>query len=253
MKKIRTAICIILSFASVFAFSANALAVEESFTITGAGGISVEMGSGAVFTAATDTAAINLGQDIVFSGSRDDIAIVDETGTNSGWKFSIAATDFHATGIDDPTDAGTADMDVFVSCGDWLSIDLDNSAEGISSDGTYTLEPGTGGEGAVVDAQNVSFLQDVLRTGTPNGSATASDTVDIIDVDPGYGAGKYLFDLNYSINISNWMPEGSRILSPENTGGRFEDMSVASGDKIQVFAGTYSAEITYAACCNPAS
>lgn len=253
MKRIRTAICIILSFTSVFAFSANALAVEESFTITGAGGISVEMGGEPVFTAATDIAAINLGQDIVFSGSRDDIAIVDETGTNSGWKFSIAATDFHATGIDDPTDAGTAAMDVFVSCGDWLSIDLDNSAEGISSDGTYTLEPGTGGEGAVVDAQNVFFFQDVLRTGTPNGSATASDTVDIIEVDPGYGAGKYLFDLNYSINIANWMPEGSRILSPENTGGRFGDMSVSSGDKVQVFAGTYSAEITYAACCNPAS
>lgn len=251
-KRTRMIISTVVALVSVFAFSVNALAVEESFEITG-GSLDFGIGNEAVFNSATDTASISLNSDIVFTGSKDNISVIDETGTNSGWTVSISAGDFLATGIDDPTDASGALMDVYVACGDWLSMTVDNSTDGIFEDGTNTLVPGTGGDGATVAAENVQFFNGTLGTGAPLYTQGGTNTLNLIEVEPGYGAGEYVFDINYTISLDSWLPAGARIVSSAPAGGRFEDLSIQSGDKLQVFAGIYKTEITYAASCNPAS
>ncbi len=254
MKKDKRRIfCIALTIALVATLSISAAAAEESFTITGAGNVAVSMPSAYVFDSTTHIGTITSGNDIVFNESNDGICITDETGTNSGWKFSIAMTDFYSQGIDDPTDSGTEDMDLFIAAGDWLSFTIDNSVDGISADGTYTLIPGAAGDGGDVSEADVLYLGSPLQSGTPNCSVSATDTINLVTVNPGYGAGRYFFDLNYTICIDEWMPEGAKIDSSASSGGRFDDMTVASGDKVQVFAGTYAADITYSASCNPAS
>lgn len=245
--------CIALAIALIAALSISAAAAEESFTITGAGNVAVSVPAATVFDSTTHIGTISMGNDILFNESNDGICITDETGTNSGWKFSIAVTDFYSQGIDDPTDNGTEDMDLFIAAGDWLSFTIDNSVDGITSDGTHALVPGAGGDGGNVSEANVLYLGAPLPAGTPNCSVSAADTINLVTVNPGYGAGKYFFDLNYTICIDEWMPVGSKIDSSASAGGRFDDMTVASGDKVQVFAGTYATDITYSASCNPAS
>lgn len=251
-KRIKIILSTVVVFVCVFAFSLNALAVEESFEITG-GSLEFNIGNEAVFTSIKDTALISLDSVIAFTGSKDNVSVTDETGTNSGWTVSISAEDFTATGIKDPTDSEGATMDIYVACGDWLSLTVDNEAEGICEDGTNILVPGTGGSGAVVAAENVQFFNGTLGSGTPLCTGGGTNTLNLIEVEPGYGAGKYVFDINYFINIDFWLPEGARIISSTPNQGRFEDLSIQSGDKVQVFAGTYKTKITYAASCNPAS
>lgn len=254
MKKAKRKIfCIVLTITLVAGLSINAAAAEESFTIAGAGNVAVSMPSSYVFDSVTHIGTITSGSDIVFNESNDGISITDETGTNSGWKFSIAMTDFYSQGVDDPTDSGTEDMDLFVAAGDWLTFTIDNSVDGISSDEANILIPGAAGDGGDVSAANVLYLGSPLPTGTPNCSVNTTDTINLVTVNPGYGAGRYFFDLNYTICIDEWMPVGSKIDSSASAGDRFDDMTVVSGDKVQVFAGTYAADITYSASCNPAS
>ncbi|MBN2559019.1 MAG: hypothetical protein JXB33_09725, partial [Clostridia bacterium] len=211
------------------------------------------MGGTPVFNAGTHSGAITVGDFISFSGSKDGMSVTDETGTNSGWKFSVAMTDFHTSGIDDPTDGASADMDIFIAAGDWMSINIDNSSQGMDEDGTYTLIPGIGGDGGVVEADKVLFFGGMLPIGTPNCSEVTANTMNLITVDPGYGAGRYVFDLNLKILIDGWLPVGARVNSTASAGGRFDDMTIGAGDKVQVFAGVYSADMTYSASCNPAS
>lgn len=252
-KNLRKILCLTAAIALTLTAWTGVMAVEESFAILGASNVTVEVPGSPVFTAATDTGTIVAGSDITFTGSNDDIYITDETGTNSGWKFSIAVTDFYSEGIDDPTDAGSEDMDVFVAAGDWLSFDIDNSTEGIDSDGTNTLIPGASGVGENVSADNVLYFGTPLPTETPNCSTSATDTVNFITVTPGYGAGIYFFDLNYTITVDEWLPVGSKVDSSASAGGRFDDLTIGGSDKVQVFEGTYTTSITYTASCNPAS
>ena len=252
-KKLRNSICLMVTAMLVFAMGTGVLAVEESFSIQGASNVTASVPSEPVFSAGANSGTISAGNDIVFTGSNNDVFLTDETGTNSGWKFSIAITDFYSEGIDDPTDAGLADMDVFVAAGDWLSFDIDNSVDGITDDSTHTLVPGTGGVGETIAAANVLFLGNPLPVSTPNCSTTATDTVNLITVASGYGAGIYYFDLNYTITVDEWLPEGSKVDSSASAGGRFDDLTIGSSDRVQVFEGTYTAGITYSASCNPAS
>ncbi len=253
-KAIKICTGLIVCIALVMAMSVNVLAVEENIEITGAANVTVGVPASPVFTAATHNGAINVGTFIGFAGSNEDVCITDATGTNSGWKFSVAVTDFYAQSIDDPTDCGTEDMDVFIAVGDWLSLTIDNSAEGISSDDSHTLVSGTMPvNGAVVPADKVLFFGSPLPTGTPNGSVISTDTINVMTVDPGYGAGIYMFDLNYKIMVDGWLPNGALIDSTASAGERFDDMTIGAGDMVQVFAGVYSTNITYSVSCNPAS
>jgi hypothetical protein len=252
-KNLRKLICMAAATIMVLAAGTGVSAVEESFSIQGASNVTVSIPSEPVFTSGVNTGTISSGSDITFTGSNEDIYVTDETGTNSGWKFSIAITDFYSQGIDDPTDAGTEDMDVFVAAGDWLSFDIDNSVDGITDDSTHTLVPGTGGSGETVAADNVFFLGNPLPSASPNCSVITTDTVNIVTVSPGYGAGIYYFDLNYTITVDEWLPEGSKVDSTSTSGGRFDDLTIGSQDKVQVFEGTYTTSITYSASCNPAS
>ncbi len=240
------------SLALVMVISAGAYAAEETFEITGAGSVTVSMSGDPVFTVASHNGAISMGSDIVFTGSNDDICITDETGTNSGWRFGIATTDFYLLNIDDPTDSGSEKMDVYVFACDWLSLTIDNSVEAMCSDDNYTLVPGPGGDGGTVPADKVMFFGGMQADFPPNCSTTTLNNANIIKVSPGYGAGKYYFDLNYIITIDEWLPDGT-VIDSTASGGRFSDMSIATGDKVQVFAGVYTTNVVYSASCNPAS
>lgn len=255
MKKcLRGIVSLIAAVGIMVSMSAGVSAIEENFEITGASNIEFNMPSEPVFTAATHSNAINVGSFIGFSGSNDNISITDATGTNSGWKFSVAVTDFFTQGIDDPTDSGVEDMDIFVAAGDWMSLSIDNSSEGIDSDENHTLVCGPfPGVGETVSAAHVVFFGAPLPSGTPHCSDSISDTINLITVDPGYGAGKYVFDLNYKITIPDWLPMGSKINSTASAGGRFDDLTIGATDRVQVFAGVYTTNIVYSVSCNPAS
>lgn len=253
IKSIRRMLCLVFVFALVLSSWTAVLAVDESFSIQGASNVTVGVPAEPVFTAAGNIGTISSGNDITFTGSNDGILLTDETGTNSGWKFSIAITDFYAQGIDDPTDGLSETMDVFVAAGDWLELSIDNSVDGITEDGTYTMVPGTGGSGATIAASDVLFLGTPLPSSTPNCSTSSTDTISLITVEPGYGAGIYNFDLNYTITVDEWLPEGSKVDSSASSGGRFDDLTVTGSDNVQVFEGTYTMGITYSASCNPAS
>lgn len=249
--------CIVSLFAAagmILSMSSGVGAVEENIEVTGASNIEFSMPSAPVFTAATHSNAINVGSFIGFSGSNDNLEITDATGTNSGWKFSLAVTDFYTQGIDDPTDSDSEDMDIFIAAGDWMSFSIDNSSEGIDCDGSYTLVCGAfPGVGETVSADHVVFMGVPLPNGTPHCSASAADTINVITVDPGFGAGRYVFDLNYKITIPEWLPVGAKIDSSASNGKRFDDMTIGASDKVQVFAGIYTTNIVYSVSCNPAS
>lgn len=255
MKKgIRIIVITAVTVVMMMSMSVNALAVEENVEVTGASSLGFSMPTAPVFTAATHSSALSLGSFITFNGSNDNLILTDETGTNSGWKFSIAATDFYIQGVDDPTDGGSDAMDIFVPSGAWMFFSIDNSAEGINKDGAYTLESGfLPLTGITVPADKVLFFGAKLPSETPNCSVSATDTINAIAVDAGYGAGKYKFDLNYIISIPEWLPAGTKIDSSATGGGRFDDMTVGLNDYVQVFEGVYTTNITYSVCCNPAS
>jgi len=251
-KRLKILLCLMTTLSLMLAMSAGAYAAQESFEITGAGSVTVSISGDPVFTAASHSETITMGSDIIFTGSNNDIYITDETGTNSGWMFGIATTDFYLLDIDDPTDANSETMDVYVFSCDWLSLTLDNSAEAMCTDDNYTLIPGTGGDGGVVPADQVQYFGGAQADFPPNCSTTTLNNANIIKVSPGYGAGKYYFDLNYIITIDEWLPDGT-VVDSTATGGRFNDMSIAAGDKVQVFAGVYTTNMVYSASCNPAS
>lgn len=255
MKKyLRCIVSLIAAAGMLLSMSAGVSAVEENIEVTGASNIEFSMPANPVFTAATHSNAINVGSFIGFSGSNDNLEITDATGTNSGWKFSVAVTDFFTQGIDDPTDSGSEDMDIFVAAGDWMSFSIDNSSEGINSDENHTMTCGAfPGVGETIPADHVVFFGVPLPSGNPNCSDAATDTINIITVDPGYGAGKYVFDLNYKITIPDWLPAGTKVDSSASAGNRFDDMTIGGADKVQVFAGVYTTNIVYSVSCNPAS
>ena len=223
---------VIMTITLIMGLAVSASAVEESFTINGAGTVAVNMTGTPVFNAAANNGTISMGSDILFTKNNTNMITLVESETYSGWKFSIAITDFHTSGVDDPTDNAAEVMDIYVSSGDWLSFNVDNSSDGITGDAAHTLVPGTGGDGETVVESSVLFLGSSLPEGTPNCSAAATDTLNIVTVDPGYGAGKYFFDLNYTITIDEWLPEGSLIDSSSAAGDRFDNMTVGSQDRI---------------------
>jgi hypothetical protein len=143
-------------------------------------------------------------------------------------------------------------MDVYIFANDWMSFTIDNSSEAISSDGTHTFEPGMNGDGAVIPHDKVLLFSGMQYDFPPNCSTTTLCGANIIKVSPGYGAGKYYFDLNYILTIDEWLPDGT-VIDSTAAAGRFSDMSVETGDKVQVFAGIYTANVVYSASCNPAS
>lgn len=251
-KRMKVLFGLITAIALIMSMSVSAYAVEENFEVTGAGSVSISISGSPVFTAATHNGAISMGNDIVFTGSNNDICITDETGTNSGWKFGISATDIYLLDIDDPTDSGSETMDVYIFSNDWLSFTIDNSSEGMSSDDNHTLIPGANGDGGTVPADSVAYFIGTGGNFPPNCSTTTLNYGNIIKVNPGYGAGKYYFDLNYIITIDEWLPEGT-VIDSTATGGRFENLAIETGDKMQVFAGVYTTNLTYSASCNPAS
>jgi len=95
-KKLRNSICLMVTAMLVFAMGTGVLAVEESFSIQGASNVTASVPSEPVFSAGANSGTISAGNDIVFTGSNNDVFLTDETGTNSGWKFSIAITDFYS-------------------------------------------------------------------------------------------------------------------------------------------------------------
>lgn len=251
-KRIKIIFCLLTSLVFVLSAAEGSFAAQETFEITGAGSVTLSISDEPVFTSATHNGTISMGSDIVFTGSNDNICITDETGTNSGWKFGVSTTDFYLLDIDDPTDSNGETMDVYVFSCDWLSFTIDNSVEAMCEDGNYTLIPGAGGDGGIVPAESVSFFGGMDADFPPNCSTTATNNANVIRVLPGYGAGKYFFDLNYIITIGEWLPHGS-VVDSTAMNGRFNDLSIESGDKVQVFAGVYTANMVYSASCNPVS
>ncbi len=236
MKKKNLKKLIAISTALVLMFSFNimgALAVDD-FSIT-SGGISVSSHS-AGFTS-LDTWEIDQ-TGTALESNETDISVEDLTGTNSGWIFTISFSDFTETGIDDPSVA-EATLSVNVDVEDWLSINLKDSADAAIID--EAAIPATNG-------------QDIPTTHyTVDDTIVGSGDLDILEVEPGYGAGLFDFEIDSTITLVDTLPVGTTITSSAES-GEFSsgDPVIVDGDReYQIFVGTYETTITFSVDSNP--
>jgi len=81
-----------------------------------------------------------------------------------------------------------------------------------------------------------------------------SGNTDILQIQPGFGAGVYDFEIDYAITLDDWLSDGTNITST-SASGVFSSVSPVTVDnavqKFQIFAGTYETTLTYNAASNP--
>ena len=110
--------------------------------------------------------------------------VTDPTGTNEGWIYTVTFADFTATGISDPS-VVAATLSLNVDVEDWLDVDLKNNAS-VSIDDVAAI-PATVG----TDIVTANYIPDDNIIGTGN--------LAILEIEPGYGAGEFGFNLAYTI------------------------------------------------------
>lgn len=172
------------------------------------------------------------------TSSESNVTIDDSSGLNMGWVFTINVTDFTVEGISDPC-VDTATLSARVDVEDWLSIALKDSANAeIGSE----IIPAT--SGTDIPAGSYTVLNTIADSGNIN----------VLNVQPGYGAGVYDFIIDYTIDLDDWLPDGTNITSTAAS-GLFSSASPVTVDnsvqKFQIFAGTYETTITYSVASTP--
>lgn len=233
-KKIALIVMIsLLLTATVFVVSA------DDFTVS-SGGISVSTHTEG-FTSG-DSYTLGSGGTTLTS-TESSIQVQDVSGTNSGWIFTVTLTDFTTgTSVDDPTLAGADTLTVTVPVETWLSLQLVDSADS-NITGAASI-PATSG-------------LDIVTAGyTVNNTVAGSGGLNVLEVEPTYGAGTYGLELDYSIGaLNDWLPVGTTI---ESTGASTvfpngSPVTVSANPQYQMFVGTYTTTITYSIASNPAS
>lgn len=172
------------------------------------------------------------------TSSESNITIDDSSGLNLGWVFTVNVTDFIEEGISDPC-VDMATLSVRVDVEDWLSMTIKDSTNTEIVAGTI---PATSGPD--IPAGNYTVLNTIADSGNIN----------VLNVQSGYGAGVYDFTIDYTINLDDWLPDGTNITSTAAF-GVFSNASPVTVDnsaqKYQIFVGTYETTITYSVASNP--
>lgn len=81
-----------------------------------------------------------------------------------------------------------------------------------------------------------------------------SGSVYILEIEPGYDAGLYDFQIEYIIDLDDWLPDGTTITSTSASGEFAISSPVTVSNaiqKYQIFVGTYATTITYSVASNP--
>lgn len=228
---------IILVLAIMLVVGITSAIAADDFTVT-SGGLTVDAHVDG-FTSG-DTWVINRAGTVLTS-SESAISVEDLTGTNSGWIFTVNATDFtESTGaVADPTVNGET-LAINVDVEDWLSMTLKDSTDAAIVAGDIPATDGT-----PIAAANY----------TVNNAITGSGNTDILEIEPGYGAGLYDFNIDYSIALDDWLPDGTTITSSAASGVFSSAAPVTvnnAAQQYQIFVGTYETTITYSIASNPA-
>lgn len=225
-------IIIIFTIISVLNIT-NAFAVDD-FTVT-AGGISVDAHVNG-FTSGDTWQIDRAGTQL--TSSESGISVEDLTGTNSGWIFTVNFTDFTETLINDPSVVGET-LSVNVDVEDWMSMTLKDSTNTAIVAGNIPATDGT----------------DIVAANyTVNNTIVDSGNVNILEIEPGFGAGLYDFQIDYTIDLDDWLPDGT-IITSTSAAGEFPSGTPVVVDngtqKYQIFVGTYETTITYSIASNP--
>lgn len=209
----------------------------EGFAVTG--GTLTVTAHEANFVPGTDTWEID-DTGTSFTPADEAITVTDPTGENEGWIVTINFADFTATGIADPSvDSATLSLNADVE--DWLSVVLkDSSAAEIVAQAIAAVE------GTAIVSDNY----------TANDTIASSGNLAILEIQPGYGAGEFALKLDYQIDLTQWLPDGTTITSSADSGVFKSSAPVTvnnASQKYQIFPGTYETTITYGIAGNPAA
>ena len=218
----------------ICAWNISSSFAADDFTVT-SGGISVDTHVDG-FTSGDTWQISRAGTQL--TSDESSISIEDLTGTNAGWIFTVSFTDFTETGIDDPSvDAATLSVNVDVE--DWLSVTLKDSADAAIVSGDI---PSTDDTDVVADNYTV------------NNTISGSGNLNILEIEPGYGAGLFDFRIDYAIDLDDWLPLGTTITSSAAEGvfDSGSPVTVDATQQYQIFVGTYETTITYSVASNPA-
>lgn len=223
--------------AAVLVLGMTTAVAADDFTVT-SGGLTVDAHTDG-FTSG-DTWVINRAGTVLTS-SESDISVEDLTGSNSGWIFTINVTDFTETtgAVADPTVNG-ATLAINVDVEDWLSL---------------VLKDGNNVQIVVQDIPAVDGSPIAAANYTVNHTITGSGNLNVLEIEPGFGAGLFDFNIDYAISLNDWLPDGTTITSSASSGA-FSNLSPVTvnnaAQKYQIFAGTYATTITYSVASNPA-
>lgn len=228
-------ITIVLIFISIIVFSVSSAIAADDFTVT-SGGITVDAHVDG-FTSGDTWQISRTGTTL--TSSENGISVEDLTGTNSGWIFTVNVTDFtDASSINDPSVNGET-LSLNVDVEDWLSMTLKDNVGTAIVAGDIPATDGTD-----IAAANYTVTNTIAGSGNVN----------ILEIEPGYGAGLYDFQIDYAITLDDWLPDGTTITSSAAS-GVFSSASPVTVDnaaqKYQIFAGTYETTITYSIASNP--
>lgn len=226
----------VVILAVIMAVGITSAIAADDFVVT-SGGLTVDAHVDG-FTSG-DTWVINRAGTVLTS-SESAISVEDLTGTNSGWIFTVNVTDFtETTGVvPDPTVNG-ATLALNVDVEDWLSMTLKDN-----TDTTIVAQDIPATDGSPIAAANY----------TVNNTIAGSGSVNILEIEPGYGAGLYDFNIDYAITLDDWLPDGTMITSSAASGA-FSNASPVTvnnaAQMYQIFAGTYATTVTYSIASNP--
>lgn len=230
-------IVIVLVLFSILAVGISSAIAADDFTVA-SGGITVDAHVDG-FTSGDSWVIDRSGT--ILTSSESSISVEDITGTNSGWIFTVNTTDFtESTGlVPDPTVNGET-LAINVDVEDWLSLTLKDSTD------------------TAIVAQNIPAADgtDVASSNyTVNNTISGSGNLNILEIEPGYGAGLFDFNIDYQITLDDWLPDGTTITSSAAS-GLFSSASPVTVNnatqQYQIFAGTYETTITYSIASNPA-
>ncbi|MCX7921515.1 MAG: WxL domain-containing protein [Clostridia bacterium] len=188
--------------------------------------------SGTVGTASSDTSNMGFGTITIYMASAitplsstDNIRIDDNRGTSVGWNIVVSATDLTATLADQTSTEPGAQVTIT-----------------FPMDEVLTVTPND------LTAINSSDLTNVAKQSV--GSAvTGGAGVKIASASNGYGAGAYLQQLDYSLTITNYLPNTVTVTPTDAAGSKFANRD--PGSKMPLLAGTYSSTVTYALSTGP--
>lgn len=232
MKRFTT---LVVTFALLFSFSVSSVRAAEQFEVVGSGYENIVHST---LFSSEDVYKIDLNQGLNFHAV-ENITVKDLSGTNSGWKLTANFSDFVVMGIDDPCNVDGI-LNITVPVQEWLTLVVKDKGNIPITDQTIIATVGT-------DLDSSSYcVQHIIPS---------SGDITLLSVEPGFGAGQFDFNLDFTIGgegTDSWLPVGTTINSTAGMGDLNGVIVQESGQKYQIFAGTYETTITYSISGNPA-